>query len=204
MKYVFLASAVLAGFISQAQALTITTTQVLPPVGQIIVPTPEPGFVGFSFSTSSVVSGGTITALSPFTGVAGYTSAPFDYVLGNGTATFTKALDPTFVTGGDTFSFIYGSPDSFNTISFSNGMSFTGADSAFSTKGSGYFVTTVSGLGSYDSVTFASSTNSVEFATYNVSSVPLPASLPMFGGALLALGGLALLKKRSGNGAAAA
>ena len=202
MKYLLLASAAILGLAVPAQAalLSTTTTETLPPFSSIIAPTPSAS-LGWASSTASVISGGTTTALSPFAGVSGYTSAPFSYVLGGAAnfATYTKTDDPSFVTGGDSFSFIFGSPDSYNTISFFKGKSeigsITGSDAAFGTKGSGYYVTTVSGLGDYDSVEFQSTSNSVEYATFNVSSVPLPASLPMFGGAVLALGLFAAWKR---------
>lgn len=200
MKYALLASIALPALMGSAQAAVISSTsQDLPPFSSIIAPSPTAGATGFGTATADVEAGGTLVARSPFENVSGYTNAPFSYVLGGGSATFTAAANPSFVTGGDSFSFIFGSPDSYNTVSFSLGGvavgSVTGSSPLFTSPGVGYYVTTVSGIGNYDAVTFASSTNSIEFATFNVSSVPLPAGLPMFGGAILVLGGFAMVRR---------
>lgn len=209
MKYALLASIALPALMGTAHAAVITSaSQTLPSFASIVAPQPSPGSTGFNTANADVTnSSGAVIAKSPFDGVTGYESAPFSYVLGGGSATFTKANNPTFVTGGDSFSFIFGSPDAFNTISFSFGGadrgSVTGASSLFTTQGAGYYVTTVSGIGNYDAVTFTSSQNAIEFATYNVSAVPLPASLPMFGFGILGLAGMAVLRQRRVKASAA-
>lgn len=144
---------------------------------------------------------GSIIAKSPFAD----NSKSYDAVLGGGTATFGIASDfvalfalPTssasftnaFGSGTGTFSFVWGTPDTYNSLSFvtnSGVKSFDGSVLGGIANGGGSYFATVSGLGDYSSTTFASNQNAFEFAA--VSAVPLPASAPMFGAALLALAG---------------
>ena len=58
----------------------------------------------------------------------------------------------------------------------------------------GYEFVTISGVGNVYGAQVASSQNSFEFAA--VSTVPLPASAPMFGAALMALGAVGYSLKR--------
>jgi hypothetical protein len=68
---------------------------------------------------------------------------------------------------------------------------------------SGYEVVTISGLtGGVVGAEFSSDTNAFEFAS--ISNVPLPASAPMFGAALVALGAVGFAVKRRRSAAAAA
>lgn len=98
-----------------------------------------------------------------------------------------------FGTGSGTFTFVWGTPDTYNRLSFYNGATLLDTVTG-SGNGTGSYLATVSGLGSYDRVVFESiGQNAFEFAA--VSPVPLPASLPMFGGAVLALGGFAMLRR---------
>lgn len=194
LKQLLLASAALLALAQGASAYQITTSETLPSLASFVTPILSSGLV--VMATADVTVGGTTVAKSPFDGVPGYENAPYNFIPGGFSATFTQAKNPSFVTGGDTFSFILGSPDAFNTLSFSNGISIAGG---FGTSGAGYEVVTVSGLGSYNAVTFASSQNSLEFATYDVSSVPLPTSLPMFALGLLGLGGMAFARQRRGR-----
>lgn len=151
------------------------------------------------------VSNGVVIAKSPFSN----DSTAYDAVLGGGSATFglpiaaakVAALAPIFSSdfgsGSGTFSFVWGTPDTYNSLTFvtSSGVkSFDGSVLGDLANGGGAYFATVSGLGQYGSTTFKSDLNAFEFAA--VSAVPLPASAPMFGAALLALGGLGYAAKR--------
>lgn len=119
----------------------------------------------------------------------------------NGSATYNLS--------GNTLSLVFGSPDGYNLISFlnSSGTAFDffqpGVDSgAGLSSGTNYFVT-IQATGTFSAVQFSSGTPAFEFSNVAVSSVPLPASAPMFGAALLALGGLGYGMKRKKAAAAA-
>ncbi len=106
---------------------------------------------------------------------------------------------------GTSLSFVYGSPDKYNTISFLNAAgdvfdTFTPVGSPL-TSAHSYFVT-LTASGEFSAVEFSSSLNSLEFSNVSVSAVPLPAAAPMFGAALLALAGLGYGAKRKSAAAA--
>lgn len=90
---------------------------------------------------------------------------------------------------GNSLSFVFGSPDYYNSISFLKGGklvdSFTTAGSNLSSLNN--YAVTIKTSQAFDTVNFSSSINALEFSNVSVSSVPLPASAPMFGAALIAL-----------------
>jgi hypothetical protein len=154
-------------------------------------------------------NGGTTgTVLTPTGSVAFEYASPFSddtsqYVaVQNGSATYDLT--------GNTLSFVFGSPDTYNTISFldSNGNAFdtfvpgTGAGAGL-TAANSYFVT-IRASGTFNAVEFSSTGPALEFSNVAVSNVPLPASAPMFGAALLALGAIGYGVKRKSKAAAAA
>ena len=103
----------------------------------------------------------------------------------------------------NTLSLVWGSPDAYNFVSLYNGGIQVGAlnGSSIGQASQNYF-TTLTSTSAFDRVDFSSDNIAFEISNVsasNVSAVPLPASLPMFGAALLALCGFAWLKKRGGG-----
>ena len=103
-------------------------------------------------------------------------------------------------------SLVFGSPDSYNTISFLNGTSlvdtFDVATSGLSSLNN--YVVTIS-ANPFTSVQFGSSQAAFEFSNVQaLSPVPLPPALPMFGAALLVVGGLGWRKRKADRFSASA
>lgn len=191
MRNLLLGCVAMAALIGHAEALTITQTSTLPggpytsPVPDLSTPTV---FTGLTMSEANVYR-------SPFEGTSAYGSL-FTSVEGTGTATFNQT--------GNQLSLIWGSPDSYNQLTFYSGINGTGSTlgtvtgSAISpSNGTGFSYVTISGLSTFGSFKLINDpgTNAFEVSTFNVSSVPLPAGLPMFGGALLGLSALALRRR---------
>lgn len=148
-----------------------------------------------NFTAPNSNTGGTVTATGS---VGGQFASPF----GDDTSPYVavQSGSATYNLAGNSLSLVFGSPDSYNTISFVNS-----AGQVFDTftpgVGAGAALTTTSFLtiradGNFSSVQFSSGQPAFEFSNVSVSSVPLPASAPMFGAALLALGGLGYAAKR--------
>ena len=161
---------------AHAAVLTSATTDL--PADVFTPPTTSTGtYVGVTGSVTNVYA-------SPF----GDTTSPYVAVEGGGSAFYNIA--------GSALSFVFGTPDSYNTISFLNA---SGVFDTFTTAGTNlsnlnnYFVT-ITPTGAFTGVEFSSSVNALEFS--NVSAVPLPAAAPMFGAALLVLAGLGYGAKR--------
>ncbi len=143
--------------------------------------------------------------LSPFAGTSA-DGRPYDVVYGNNDQTFgygTAALYTVDQFAGSsgangTFRFLDGSPDDYNYLLFflNDGTKkvYSGSQIAPVT-GSGYAIVNLTGIGSYSYVAFGSlNQNAFEYAA--LSAVPLPASAPMFGAALMALGAVGYGMKR--------
>jgi hypothetical protein len=102
-------------------------------------------------------------------------------------------------------SLLWGSPDSYNTLTFFSGLNGTGTD-LFSITGSllniqtyGHDLVdfTMTG-GTFESVVLASSGNAFEFADLqDALATPLPAAFPLFAGGLGMVGFFARRKKRN-------
>lgn len=193
---------------------TITESDVLPPASSIYAPTDVIFALGDPDSPRVGLTASQGDSRSPFENKSGYESSPFDSVLGGSVATFgtgglltlssfLPAVVPSnpFGTGVGSFSFIYGSPDSYNnlTINTSSGpVSFSGSQLTNNNLTRvGYVFTTISGLGAYDGVTFSSDQNSFEFSATSVSPVPLPASLPLFGAGILGLAAFGYSRRKA-------
>jgi hypothetical protein len=125
------------------------------------------------------------------------------------TATYNMAADTT------TFSFLWGSPDSYNTVDFYSGAdgtgmlegSYTGTSSGISppaTPGSGFdfvsFAATGGTIGSVELLDY--STAAFEYS--DVSATPLPNALPLFVGGLGLMALLIRRKERKNSNALAA
>lgn len=143
--------------------------------------------------------GGTITpnyANVPYTSIASFKP---------GSATYS------FASPMDTLVILWGSPDSYNTLSFyssSDGSgtpidTFTGSALTAATPGLGYdLVTFISAVG-FESVVLSSTNAAFEFADLQASA-PLPAALPLFATGLGVMGYLARRRKKRAGGAAMA
>ncbi len=213
MKQFLLAGAALAALTNFAHAaivfsgsvgdgLTLTLSDVLP--SSTFAPTTPTSSDTLFGVTGDQYPGGPTVAKSPFSD----TTTSYDAVLGGGFATFGATVLPAVVkvadasaagfgSGVNTFSFVWGTPDTYNSLTFDTASgikSFDGSVLGGIANGGGSYFATVSGLGVYSSTTFASQQNSFEFAA--VSAVPLPASAPMFGAALLALAGFSYAMRR--------
>ncbi len=142
---------------------------------------------------------------SPFEGTSAASTGLFTSIEGTGSATFNVS--------GNQLSLIWGSPDSYNQLAFysgANGVGLLGTVTGASINpgnGTGFSYVTIGGLGDFASVRLINDPgqNAFEVSSFNVSSVPLPAGLPLFGGAILALGGFAMVRRcRPAAGAKAA
>ena len=165
-------------FAGSAHAAVLTSAITNLPADVFTPPTTSTGtLVGVTGSVTNVYA-------SPF----GDDTSPYVSVEAGGSAFYSIA--------GSALSFVFGSPDSYNTISFLNtgGVfdTFTTAGTSLSSLNN-YFVT-IKPTAAFTGVEFSSSINALEFS--NVSAVPLPAAAPMFGAALLALAGLGYVAKR--------
>lgn len=176
-----------------------------------------------SFNPAWVAAESTFTALqtgsvpdvyrSPFEnyatpgfGIGGWATLSYTSIQAGGTAVYN------IPTGGIGLSLLWGSPDSYNTLTFYSGLngtgtdlgSFTGSDLKIQTYGHD-LVTFLSSSTLFESLVLTSGSNAFEFADLSVSSdpgpggfgaTPLPAALPLFVGGLGLYGLLARRRKR--------
>lgn len=198
----------------------------LPSASQIIAPTPDFASGGiFTTVSPGDPPGATYVGLtktydgiarSPFEGVAGYENVAYDAVTGGGFACFgfcglsaARTLSVAANPSGSPFSFIYGSPDTYNNLTLytnTGTYNFSGSDLTDPNTPSqmGYEFVTITGAGNIYGVKVESDQNSFEFAAVLPGTVPLPASAPMFGAALVVLGAVGYGVKRRAKAVAAA
>jgi hypothetical protein len=201
MKKRLFTAAIAAGLIaafaqsSYALPITFTDTTTLPP--GVVTPAN-----GGSTGNYVVSFAGSITnqSLSPF----GDTTTPYS-VLGAGPAVPSSTGSPNgsatfdYTAGISSWSFIWGSPDLHNTITFlgTNGLdeSFTG--SILGGTGTGAFFVTFSSIPTGDLITSVILSNNTKaaFEFDNVTPTPLPAALPLFASAL-GIGGIFLRSRK--------
>ena len=137
---------------------------------------------------------------SPFaSSLTTYSAISNNAVFTAGSATYN------YVAGLTSFSLLWGSPDSYNTVKFYSGQNGTGLESTFTgssladpTKGIGYDLVTFSASGGTIGSVVLSDSGQPAFEYGNVTPTPLPAALPLFASAL-GIGGvfLRLRKKKA-------
>ena len=183
MKRLLYSAVALVGLASAANA-SFVQVSTLPP-GPYFSPHPDSStntFVDLKLSVTDVYK-------SPFDTTPEYGTAEYTSVQGNGSAIFNVS--------GYNASLIWGSPDYYNHLSLYTGIDGSGTkieeiDGSSIVPGDGthFSFVSIKEITEFKSIVFANKPgiNAFEFSTL-VTSVPLPASLPMFGGAILALAG---------------
>lgn len=141
---------------------------------------------------------------SPFEG--GGVGSPGFYAAGPLPATAPNPAVLSFSSLMSSFSFLWGSPDEYNEITFYNGASAVGTLASFLGPVPGLFT----GAGAvFVSVTdilfdrvefFSDEQQAIEFAS--ISAVPIPAGLPLLGAGVALLGYLGMRRKRNAATAA--
>ena len=171
------------------------------------------------FENATSVGGGTSTGVgNGGYGLTGWNLLPYSSIEGGGSATYNVGV-------ANTLSLLWGSPDSYNTLTFWSDGNGTGTD-----LGS-LSVTTETGItgilpleiqtyghdqmtftdadGTFESVVLSSSTNAFEFADltagyiHTVDPAPLPPALPLFGAGLGIVGLLGWHSRRKASAAIA-
>jgi hypothetical protein len=214
---IILASAVLCAFSFQAHAATVTISQVTTDYTAATLPTSSFNPTPFSSTNTSTTVTGQVPNVyrSPFEnigsggggtllsdggyGVGGWANLVYTSIQAGGSATYNFAGPATEL------SLLWGSPDSYNSLTFYSGLNGTGTD-LFSITGSQLSIQTyghdlvdltMTG-GTFESVVLDSGENAFEFADLQDALLtPLPATLPLFAGGLGFVGYLTRRKKRA-------
>jgi hypothetical protein len=150
---------------------------------------------------ASIIKGTAADNASPFP-TSGVDTTNYLSVFGGSSVTITLASTANYL------GLLWGSVDTYNTIQFLDAANnvldtFTGTDFAVhnGTQGAGgtFYANFVSDV-PFLKVVLSSSSNSFEVDDVAISTVPLPAALPLFGAALLGMGAF---KRKRRNGQAA-
>ncbi len=177
--------------------------------------------IGASAPTTAVNSifGPVLTATTPgswsgttLTGTASTSlvNSYLDPLSGTGYFAYAEAgntITANFAGGITSLDLLWGSPDTYNTITFYSGLNGTGTAESYK-PGTGPLATlnpTQTGgtlvlfatTGVWDSVKFTSSQNSFEFADISVVPSPEPASMALLAGGLLAIGAGAIRRRKA-------
>ncbi len=184
-----------AGLALSASAATVTldTTLHAPSAGEtVLAPTSTTGIVRLNF-VGNDLSAPAPNSRTPYEGTAFQNTGFYNSVSAGATAAYDFAVDQ------DSFSLMWGSPDTYNTLAF-----FLDGASVFSLTGAAAVPPGTFGLGfvnvligdlAFDRVVFSSSSDAFEFA--QVASTPAPVPLPAAAWLLAsALGGMGLLSRR--------
>ena len=158
----------------------------------------SPGQYRSPFENAAAGNGGVLLSDGGY-GVPGWSSLAYTSIQGGGSATYN------FANGATGLSLLWGSPDSFNTLTFYSGLngdgtdlySITGSALDLQTLGHDLVDFTMSG-GTFESVILSSSENAFELADLQDSPAPtpLPATLALFATGLGLMGLLASRKKQ--------
>ncbi len=213
---IILAGAALCAFTFQAHAVTISYTQVTTDYTALTLPTssfnPMPVL---STSTSTTVNGQVPNVYrSPFENIGSGAGGTLLSDGGYGVGAWASLLYTSIQAGGSAIynfagpatelSILWGSPDSYNTLTFYSGLngmgtpvySITGSQLDIQTYGHDLVDFTFAG-GTFESVVLDSGENAFEFADLQDDLLtPLPATLPLFAGGLGFVGYLTRRKKR--------
>ena len=155
------------------------------------------------FSAPTSQTGGTLVGVTG--SVGGQYASPFGDNTSPYNAVQSGNAEYDFAGLFNRLSFVFGSPDGYNSISFlRNGATvdtFTTAGTSLSSLDN--YLVTIGTTQRFDAVQFSSTSAALEFSNVSVSAVPLPASAPLFGAALLGLAGLGYAANRKKAAAAA-
>ena len=203
------AAAILAAlsFPQAAKALefSVSESQTLP--ATLVTQSLPTSFTG-TFTQNATVS--TSEQLSPWTGTAS-PNGTYSVLDGQTVGTPVNPSDALYnqVAGTTTLTFMWGSPDSYNSVELFSGQfgtgtnlgTITGTFLTHDTPGSGYDVVTFTALGGFDigSIELINAgTPAFEYAnvpvTTTVSQTPIPGALPLVAGGLALIG---LLRRRN-------
>lgn len=136
---------------------------------------------------------------SPFTGISGLESAEYVAILGGTFSVTYSALQSSI-------SFLWGTPDTYNSLSFSKGNAVVGvlsgidfiAGSLVSAGSTSFVNTMISVFGGFDKVTFASTSKTFEVGNVAATPVPGPVAAAGLPAALAMLVGFGLWRRRHG------
>lgn len=179
-------------FVAPAQS-AIVTMSLLEPVADIGVPlaTTTNGTV-YQNVTGSI--GGVRRSPWENTSIPGGT-----YTSVSGGSFASYVLDAAI----SSFSFMWGSVDTYNTIKFfkdgiETGEQIVGQDgiNAGAPARTGFGIATIFTDNEFNEIRFLSGGNAFEYANLNVSAVPLPAALPLYGAGLAVMGFIGWRKRR--------
>ena len=213
----------LCGFSHDANAVTVTI------VSQDIVTLPSPSITTpVANSTTGNVEQGVFGSVSgerrsPFEDFntqvdpPAYANTPFTSVSSPSAANSSATYN--FSSAVNTLTFLWGSPDSYNTLAFYSGINGTGLLGSLTgnspiliqTLGHDLVTLQLAGKLAFSSVVFSSTQAAFEFAGLNGTfaplgpgDTPLPAAFPLFAGGLGVIGFLAGRRKRKAAAALAA
>jgi hypothetical protein len=203
-----------------ANAVTVTYTQNYADYTDSTLPTssfnPAPvssintflltGSPGYIAATDTILPDHSLSpfANTHFTGVGDWANLAYTSVEANGSATYN--FGPA-----DKLKILWGSPDSYNTLSFYSGLNGTGmllfsiTGSSLGIQNHGHDEVDFSMTdGTFESVVLASSGDGFEFADLqdDPAATPLPAALPLFATGLGAMGLFGWRRKRKAAAAA--